>query len=75
MIAPDCLADLVTVGLDGVRLAGSSPSHALESLVFAGAAADVRHVIVGGEFVVRDGLHRDLDVAAELDEVIAGLPA
>ncbi len=56
-IAPDCLADLVTVGLDGVRLAGSSPDHALESLVFAGAAADVRHVIVGGEFVVRDGVH------------------
>ncbi len=74
-IAPECLADLVTVGLDGVRLAGSSPDHALESLVFAGAAADVRHVIVGGEFVVRDGVHLDLDVAAELDEAIARLPA
>jgi cytosine/adenosine deaminase-related metal-dependent hydrolase len=74
-IAPGGLADLVTVGLDGVRLAGTSAEHALESLVFAGAASDVRHVIVGGRFVVRDGAHLSLDVAAELEEAIGGLPA
>jgi cytosine/adenosine deaminase-related metal-dependent hydrolase len=74
-IAPQGLADLVTLGLDGVRLAGTSAERALESLVFAAGAADVRDVIVGGRFVVRDGAHLDLDVPAELGEAIAGLPA
>jgi formiminoglutamate deiminase len=74
-IAPQHLADLVTVGLNGVRLAGTSAEHALESLVFAAGAADVRDVIVGGRFVVRDGTHLDLDVPAELGEAIARLPA
>ncbi len=74
-IAPGSLADLVTVGLDGVRLAGTSPDHALESLVFAGTAADVRQVMVGGRFVVRDGAHLSLDVPAELDRAIEKLRA
>jgi formiminoglutamate deiminase len=73
-IAPGGLADLVTVGLDGVRLAGAPPDQLIESVVFAGAAADVRQVIVGGEFIVRDGSHRDLDVADELAKAIAMLP-
>ena len=47
-IAPGALADLVTVGLDGVRLAGTSPEHAVESVVFAAGAVDVRDVMVGG---------------------------
>jgi formiminoglutamate deiminase len=67
------LADLVTVGLDGVRLAGTSADHALESVVFAASAADVRHVIVGGRFVVREGAHIGMDVAAELSESISRL--
>ena len=74
-IAPHGLADLVTVGLDGVRLAGTSADHVLESLVFAAGAADVRDVIVGGRFVVRDGAHLGMDVAAELSEAISRLPA
>jgi len=74
-IAPQGLADLVTVGLDGIRLAGTSADHALESLVFAAAAGDVRDVMVGGRFVVRDGAHLELDVAAELSEAISGLQA
>jgi len=73
-IEPGALADLVTVGLDGARLAGTSPESALASLVFAASPADVRHVIVGGRFVVRDGAHLDLDVAAELDHAIGRLP-
>jgi formiminoglutamate deiminase len=74
-IEPGALADLVSVELDGVRLAGTSPDHALESLVFAAAATDVRDVIVGGRFAVRDGAHLDLDVPAELQRAIAGPPA
>jgi formiminoglutamate deiminase len=74
-IGPGALADLVTVGLDGVRLAGAPPEHAIESVVFAAGAGDVREVIVGGEFVVRDGAHLSLDVAGELGEAIAMLPS
>jgi formiminoglutamate deiminase len=68
------LADLVSVDLGGVRLAGTSREHAIESLVFAAGAGDVRDVIVGGRFVVRNGAHLGLDVSAELDEAISGLP-
>ena len=64
------LADVVTVGLDSVRLAGTDPSSALESVVFAGTAADVKHVMVGGRFIVRDGAHVDLDVPRELASVM-----
>jgi formiminoglutamate deiminase len=73
-IAPGGLADLVTVGLDGVGLAGTSADHVLESVVFAGTASDVRDVIVGGRFVVRDGAHLSLDVAAGLERAIGGPP-
>jgi formiminoglutamate deiminase len=74
-IEPGGLADLVTVGFDGVRLAGTSAEHAVESLVFAAGAADVRDVMVGGRFVVRGGAHLELDVAAELAGTIAGIGA
>ncbi|MEV6877627.1 formimidoylglutamate deiminase [Amycolatopsis sp. NPDC051128] len=47
-------ADLVTVGLDSVRTAGIEPS----GVVFAASGADVRHVVVAGRAVVRDGAHR-----------------
>ena len=65
-IEPGAQADLVTVGLDGVRLAGADPGQALEALVFAATAADVRGVIVAGRPVARDGAHLELDVAREL---------
>ncbi|MFI5614616.1 formimidoylglutamate deiminase [Amycolatopsis sp. NPDC051903] len=46
-------ADLVTVALDSVRTAGIEPS----GVVFAAGAADVRHVVVAGRDVVREGRH------------------
>ncbi|MBC6458469.1 formimidoylglutamate deiminase [Actinomadura sp. HBU206391] len=54
-------ADLVTVSLDSVRLAGTEPAFAAESVVFAATAADVRDVIVSGRAVVRDGRHLIVD--------------
>jgi formiminoglutamate deiminase len=72
-IEPGGLADLVTVGLDGVRLAGTRPEDLIASLVFAGEAGDVRQVMVGGELVVSEGVHVRLDVADELARAIAGL--
>jgi formiminoglutamate deiminase len=53
-IEKGALSDLVNVPFDSVRLDGTDPAHAVESLVFAGSAADVRHVMVGGRWVVRD---------------------
>jgi formiminoglutamate deiminase len=64
------LADLVNLSGDGVRLAGIAPKTAAASLVFAASAADVTNVIVGGEFVVRDGKHVRMDVAEELRRAI-----
>jgi formiminoglutamate deiminase len=69
-IEPGALADLVTIGLDSVRLAGTGPEHALESVVFAASAADVRHVIVAGRFTVRDGTHVHLAVEGELAQTV-----
>jgi formiminoglutamate deiminase len=74
-IEPGALADLVCIGLDGVRLAGTSADHALESVVFAASPGDVSEVMVGGRFVVRGGMHLGLDVPAELERAIARLPA
>lgn len=69
------LADLVTVDLTSVRTAGTNAENALESVMFAASAADVRHVVVGGRVVVRDGRHLSLDVAAELDFAIREIMA
>jgi formiminoglutamate deiminase len=56
-LAPGRLADLVTVGLDSVRLAGTRPAEAVDHLVFAATAADVTSVVAGGRQIVRDGHH------------------
>jgi len=71
-IVPGALADLVTVGLDSLRLAGAGPAATvLDSVIFAGTAADVRHVVAGGRDVVRDGRHLLVeDVPAELSAAI-----
>jgi formiminoglutamate deiminase len=74
-IEAGALADLTSIRLDTARLAGTPPEHAVESAVFASTAADVRDVIVGGRFVVRNGAHTELDVPAELGHAIAGLAA
>jgi formiminoglutamate deiminase len=74
-IASGSLADFVTLRLDGVRLAGTAPEHAIDAIVFAAAAADVRDVVTGGRFVVRDGVHVRLDVAAELQTALAAVGA
>jgi formiminoglutamate deiminase len=69
-IQPGARADLVTLGLDGVRLAGTERDHALEAAVFAATAADVRHVLVDGNEIVKEGRHATIDVSRELDDAI-----
>ena len=71
---PGALADLVTVRLDTPRLAGAAPATALESVIFAGSAADVTDVVAGGRDVVRDGCHVLVpDVPAALAQAIRPL--
>ena len=72
-IEPGARADLVTVSLDSVRLAGTGPENALDSVVFAASAADVRHVLVDGEEIVVDGAHTGLNAASALDEAVRGV--
>ena len=73
-IAAGAIADLVTVGLDSPRLAGTAPRSALASVIFAATAADVRHVVVGGKDLVTDGRHLLIDdVPAELSAAITAV--
>ena len=78
-IEPGALADLTTVRLDSVRLAGLDREAADAAVVFGASAADVDHVVVGGRVVVRGGEHVRLDVAGALDRSIrdawTGVPA
>ena len=74
VIAAGAAADLVTVALDTPRLAGARPGTALESVIFAATAADVRGVVVNGRDVVADGSHLLLpDVPAALTRAITPL--
>ena len=66
-IEPGALADLTTIALDSARLAGVPPAGA----AFCATAADVRDVMVGGRWIVRDGAHATIDVARELREALA----
>jgi formiminoglutamate deiminase len=67
------LADLTTVSLDSPRLAGTPADQAVAGVVFGATAADVHHVVVGGQPVVRDGRHLMVDVAVELERSITGV--
>jgi formiminoglutamate deiminase len=60
------LADFVTVGLDGSRLAGTVGDDALAAVLFSASGSDVRDVVVGGRRVVRDGRHVRIDVGRAL---------
>ncbi|MFE9333490.1 formimidoylglutamate deiminase [Streptomyces sp. NPDC006925] len=67
-------ADFTTVALDSVRTAGPVARLAAETTVFAATSADVRHTVVGGRQVVRDGAHTLLDAVPEaLARAVAAL--
>ncbi|MGW2302897.1 formimidoylglutamate deiminase [Streptomyces sp. NPDC001809] len=73
-LEPGALADFTTLALDSVRTAGPVPRLAAETAVFAASAADVRHTVVGGRRIVRDGIHRSVpDVPRALADSIAAL--
>lgn len=73
-IETGALADFTTVALDSVRTAGTLPRLGAETAVYAATASDVRHTVVGGRHIVRDGIHQLVpDVPAALAGAIARL--
>ncbi|MDX3309896.1 formimidoylglutamate deiminase [Streptomyces sp. NPDC054884] len=69
-------ADFTTIALDSVRTAGPLPRLGAETAVFAATAADVRHTVVAGRHVVRDGAHILVpDVPQALARAVAALHA
>lgn len=75
-LEPGAPADFTTVALDSVRTAGPEPRLATEAAVFAATGADVRHTVVGGHQVVRDGAHTSVpDVPGALAAAIAAVRA
>ncbi|GAB97317.1 formiminoglutamate deiminase [Kineosphaera limosa] len=62
-------ADVVVVDLDSPRTAGAMP----EQIVMAATSADIRDVVIDGEFVVTNRQHRLGDVGALLRDGIAPL--
>jgi formiminoglutamate deiminase len=67
-------ADLVSVGLDSVRLAGTQPDDLVAAAVFAATAADVTDVVVAGRPVVAHGRHLLVgDVPRALATALAAL--
>ncbi|WP_214106003.1 formimidoylglutamate deiminase [Acrocarpospora catenulata] len=69
-LLPGAHADLVTVRLDSVRTAGATASSAVESVVFAATAADVRSVVSGGRLIVENGRHLLGDAGTLLQDAI-----
>jgi formiminoglutamate deiminase len=75
-ITAGALADFTTIALDSVRTAGPVPRLGAETAVFAATAADVRHTVVGGRHVVRDGAHALVpDVPQALAQAVEALRA
>ncbi|MFD0528559.1 formimidoylglutamate deiminase [Kitasatospora arboriphila] len=73
-IEAGALADFTAVALDSVRTAGPGPQLGAETAVFAATAADVRHVVVGGRHIVKDGVHQLVqDVPTALRNAITSL--
>jgi len=69
LIAVGCRADLVTIGTDHVRTAGTGADE--HTAVFAAVAEDVTQVVVDGRIVFRQGERDQLgrDLATAIDRI------
>jgi len=64
-IVEGCRADLLVIDGDNPLLAGCAGDELIDSIVFGGGTNPVTDVMVGGNWVVRDGRHPLEDSAAE----------
>ena len=60
-LAPGCRADLLVLDAELPCLWGKTDDVLLDAVVFAGNRNPVRDVMVGGEWLVEEGRHRDRD--------------
>lgn len=75
-IAPGLRADLVVLDAEHPLLAGRAGDRVLDAWIFAGNVPPVRHVMVGGRWVVRDGRHPERGrIAAAYRRTVARLLA
>jgi cytosine/adenosine deaminase-related metal-dependent hydrolase len=72
-LIPGALADIILLDLD--RWAFIPCNDVRRQLVYSEDGSSVRHVIVNGEVVVRDGEHVSIDARAIRDEIRALAPA
>lgn len=70
LLASDQRADFVTVALTTPRMAGSGPETLLAHLTSSATAADITHVVVGGELIAQHGRHRRGDVGTMLRDAL-----
>lgn len=70
-IHPGHVADLVAVDLKHRSLAGATAETLPALLAFSASAAAVTDVWVGGEWLVRDGRHRDEEAAAAAFQTVS----
>ena len=71
-IAAGCRADLIVLDRDCATLFGLTGDAQIDGLVFSGNGNPVRHVMVGGRWVVRDGHHaREDEIAARYRAALA----
>lgn len=68
-------ADLLVLDAEHPALAGRTANRVLDSWLFSGTDNPVRHVMVGGDWVVRDGRHaREEEVRRAFAETVRRLP-
>ncbi len=63
-LAPGFRADFVVLDADNPALVGRPPESLIDAWIFCGNANPVRDVVIGGEWVVREGRHRYEEQAA-----------
>lgn len=56
-IVPGARADLIVLDNSAVQFEGRTPDQQVDTAIFGGMQNPVSHVMVGGEWVVRDGRH------------------
>jgi formimidoylglutamate deiminase len=73
-IAVGCRADWLVLDAQHPSMAGTPTGAALDRLLFAGADKAIRDVMVGGEWVVKDGRHRaDERLRADFSRIMNSL--
>jgi formimidoylglutamate deiminase len=75
-IAVGCRADWLVLDAQHPSMAGAPADAALDRMLFAGADKAIRDVMVGGQWVIKDGQHAaDAQLRADFGRIMNGLSA